>query len=103
MNPLISIIIPIYNAERTLRRCIDSILIQTYKNIEVILINDGSQDSSSQICHEYLLLDDRIVLYETQNKGVSSARNLGLDKMGGEWVTFVDSDDWVNDSYIQNL
>lgn len=103
MNTLISVIVPIYNAERTLRKCIDSILIQTYKNIEIILINDGSQDSSGHICHEYLLLDERVVLYETQNRGVSSARNLGLDKMRGEWVTFVDSDDWVNDSYIQNL
>ena len=103
MNPLISIIIPVYNVEKYIEKCVDSLTAQTYKNIEIILIDDGSTDSSGAICDKYAAEDSRVKVFHKENGGVSSARNLGLDNARGEWVTFVDSDDWVNDSYIQNL
>lgn len=95
MNPFISIIVPVYNAEKTLNRCIDSIINQTYINWELLLINDGSNDNSGNICDEYVTKDNRIKVFHKENGGVSSARNLGLDNARGEWITFVDSDDWL--------
>lgn len=92
-RPKISVIVPIYKAENYLYRCIDSILAQTYTNFELILIDDGSPDHSGTICDEYAMKDDRIRVFHKPNGGVSSARNLGIDCAKGEWITFVDSDD----------
>lgn len=95
MQPLISIIIPVYKVEKYIRRCIDSVIAQTYHDWELILVDDGSPDRSGVICDEYAAKDSRISVYHKENGGVSSARNLGLDKAKGEWVTFVDSDDTI--------
>lgn len=96
----ISIIIPVYNIENFLRQCIESVINQTLKTIEIILIDDGSTDNSGNICDEYAKSDNRIVVIHQKNKGASYARNVGLKIAKGEWVTFVDSDDWVeNDLY----
>ena len=97
-TPQISVIIPVYNAEKCLHRCIDSILLQTYIDFELLLIDDGSTDSSGIICDGYATQDSRIRVFHKSNGGVSSARNLGLDNALGEWVCFIDSDD-----EIQNL
>lgn len=91
--PILSIIIAIYNAEKTISRCIDSILKQSFSNFEVLLINDGSKDLSGDICEKYADKDKRIRVFHKNNGGVCSARNLGLDNMRGMWFTFVDSDD----------
>lgn len=91
----ISVIVPVFNAEKTLRRCIDSILNQTYTDYELIIINDGSTDNSREICNEYVELDSRIKLFNQSNCGVSSARNLGISKATGNWICFIDSDDWI--------
>ena len=100
MNAVISIVIPVYNAEKYLSQCIESILSQTYQNIEVILVDDGSPDSSGIICDNYAKSDSRIVVIHNSNGGVSSARNSGLDKATGDYVTFVDSDDFIDANYI---
>lgn len=89
----ISVIVPIYNSEKTLPRCIDSILAQSHTNLEVLLINDGSSDTSLDICRQYALQDSRIRVLDKQNGGVSSARNLGLDVAEGDYIAFVDADD----------
>jgi len=102
-TPKISIIVPVYNVERWLRRCIDSILAQTYTDFELLLIDDGSPDSSGKICDEYAAKDERIAVFHKENGGVSTARNLGLDNACGEYVSFVDSDDWVEPNYCQTL
>lgn len=94
-NPKISVIIPVYNAEVYLHRCVDSVLSQNFKDFEVLLIDDGSTDRSANICDEYANLDERVKVFHKKNGGVSSARNIGLDNAAGEWVTFVDSDDWI--------
>ena len=86
MTPKISIIVPVYNVELYLNDCINSILKQTYKNFEVLLINDGSTDSSSKICNELASIDNRIRVFHKENQGVSSARNLGLKEAKGEWL-----------------
>ncbi len=100
MEPKISIIAPVYNVEDYLKRFIDSIISQTYTKWELILIDDGSQDKSGIICDEYESIDNRIIVFHQPNKGVSSARNLGLDNASGELVSFVDTDDWLeNDMY----
>lgn len=99
--PTISVIVPIYNTERYLHRCIDSILAQTYTNFELLLIDDGSTDSSGAICDEYAQKESRVRVFHKENGGVSSARNLGLDKASGEWIAFVDSDDWLRDRYLE--
>lgn len=93
--PKVSIIIPVYKAEKYLNRCIDSILAQTFTDWELLLIDDGSPDRSGDICDEYAKKDTRIRVFHKNNGGVSSARNLGLDNVLGEYVTFVDSDDWL--------
>lgn len=92
---LFSVIIPVYNVERYLRKCLDSILIQSFKDYEVILVDDGSKDNSGNICVEYALKDKRISIFHKENGGVSSARNAGIDKASGEWILFVDADDVV--------
>ncbi|WP_300795624.1 glycosyltransferase family A protein [uncultured Bacteroides sp.] len=100
---MISIIVPVYNSGFTLEKCIESILKQTYANWELLLINDGSKDNSGAICEAYSQKDERIKVFHKENGGVSSARNMGLHNANGEWVTFVDSDDWVKESYLSNL
>lgn len=103
MNEKVSIIIPVYNAERYLTECIESVVHQTYFNIEILLINDGSIDSSGKICNEYLYKDSRIKAFHMQNEGVSSARNLGLEKATGKWIMFLDSDDYLDTRAIGYL
>lgn len=103
MNPIISIIVPVYNAEKTLTRCIDSILSQIFQGWELLLIDDGSTDISGEICDEYAAKDKRIKVFHKTNAGVSSARNLGLDHTKGEWITFVDADDFVREFYLIHL
>lgn len=102
MNPLISIIVPIYNSEKTLKKCLNSIINQTYVDWELLLINDGSKDNSGNICDEYAIIDRRIKVFYKENGGVSSARNLGLDNACGDWVTFCDSDDFVFPDWLSN-
>lgn len=102
-QPLISVIVPIYNRERTLDVCIKSILASEYKNIELILVDDGSTDSSREICQRYADADDRIKLICQVNKGVSIARNIGIKTANGEWLSFVDSDDAILPDRYQKL
>lgn len=103
MSQLITVIIPVYNVERYIRRCIDSICNQTYREIEIILIDDGSTDDSGKMCDEAALSDPRIRVIHKVNGGLSDARNAGLDVMHGKYVTFVDSDDFVARDYIEKL
>lgn len=97
---MISIIVPIYNAEQYLHRCIDSILAQSYTNFELLLVNDGSTDGSGDICDEYAAKDTRVRVLHKANGGVSSARNLGLDNAQGEYITFCDADDYVGVDWL---
>lgn len=101
--PKISVIVPVYNTEKYLHRCIDSILAQTFTDFELLLIDDGSKDNSGTICDEYAAKDSRVRVFHKKNGGVSSARNLGLDNASGEWVTFVDSDDWIGKTMYQEM
>lgn len=103
MNFKISIIVPVYKVEKYLNRCIDSILNQSYKNIEVILVDDGSPDNCGKICDEYLLKDNRIRVIHKENGGLSSARNAGLDIATGDYIGFVDSDDWIEPKMYETL
>lgn len=96
MNPKISIIVPVYKVEQYLPKCIDSILAQTYHDWELLLIDDGSPDNSGRICDEYAQKEERIRVFHKENGGVSSARNFGLDNAKGDYVMFVDSDDWIS-------
>ena len=100
---LISIIVPVYNVEKYLDRCIESILAQSYTNFELLLIDDGSTDGSLRICKEYEELDTRIRTFHKKNGGLSDARNFGLDRMKGQYVTFIDSDDYVGSDYLKIL
>lgn len=100
INPKISVIVPVYNAEKYLQRCVDSILAQTFTDFELLLIDDGSKDKSGEICDEYVRKDDRVKVFHKENGGVSSARNLGLDNAQGIYVTFVDADDWIDMNYF---
>lgn len=102
-SPLISIIVPVYNTGKYLDRCIQSVLAQTYTNWELLLIDDGSTDLSGTICDKYAAKDKRIRVFHKENRGVSSARNLGLDNAKGEWITFIDADDSVKPKYLNNL
>ena len=103
MNELISVVIPIYNRESTLQKCVDSVLAQTYKNIEVILVNDGSTDRSEDICRSYEQIDPRVKVISKENGGLSSARNAGIDKSCGEYIFFIDSDDWIDSDTLEVL
>ena len=94
-NPLISVIVPVYNVAEYLSRCVDSILAQSYENLQIILVNDGSSDDSGRICEEYAKKDTRIQVIHQNNGGLSSARNAGLDAASGQYIGFVDSDDWI--------
>lgn len=103
MNPLISVIVPIYKVEQYLRKCVDSILAQTYTNLEVILVDDGSPDNCGVICDEYAAKDARVKVIHKPNGGPSDARNAGMAVMRGQYVAFVDSDDWIEPQHIQSL
>ena len=100
---LVSVIVPVYNAEKWLKKCISSIMKQSYKNIEIILIDDGSKDRSLKICQQYEKIDSRITVMSKDNGGVSSARNIGLDYANGSFVTFVDSDDFLPLNSLQKM
>ena len=103
MTEKITVIVPVYNVENYLKKCLDSLINQTYKNLEIIVINDGSTDNSGGICQEYAQKDSRIIYIEKENGGLSDARNAGLDRMTGSYVTFVDSDDWIEQDYVEVL
>ena len=94
-NAKISVIIPVYNREKSLKKCLDSVMGQTYKNLEIILVDDGSKDSSGVICDEYAAGDSRIKVIHQQNAGVAAARNAGLAMATGDYIGWVDSDDWI--------
>lgn len=96
----VSIIIPVYNASKTIEECLCSVVNQTYSNLEIIIVNDGSTDNSLDICKELSKKDERIVLYDKKNEGVSKTRNYGLSKTSGDYICFVDSDDFISDTYI---
>ena len=100
---LISVIIPVYDVSDYLPRCLDSVLKQTHRNMEILLIDDGSTDSSGEICEAYAKHDSRIHVIHKQNGGLSSARNAGLDSMHGDYYTFIDSDDFVHPDYVSTL
>lgn len=102
-SPLVSIIIPVFNSEDYLRECLDSVLNQTYKNIEIILVNDGSTDNSAKILKKYALENDNIVLINQNNHGQSFARNVGLDYAKGKYIYFLDSDDYILSDMIRQL
>ena len=102
-KPLISVIIPCYNVEKYLYRCVDSIIGQTYKNLEIILVDDGSPDNCGKICDEYAAKDGRIKVIHKENGGLSDARNVAIDVAKGEWLTFVDSDDYLTKDYVDTL
>lgn len=101
--PEISVIIPVYNAEKYLNRCIESVVCQSLRDIEIILVNDGSTDESLKICRMWKKKDDRIVLLNKENGGASSARNLALQYAKGNYIGFVDSDDWIDSEMYENL
>lgn len=102
-DKLVSVIVPVYNVENYLKKCIDSLCQQTYKNLEIILIDDGSPDGCGKICDEYALKDQRIVVIHKKNGGLSSARNAGLDIVKGNYIGFVDSDDWIEETMYEKM
>ena len=102
-NELISVIIPVYNVEKYICKCVDSILEQSYTNIEIILVDDGSPDNCAMICDKYEKKDGRIKVVHKENGGLSSARNVGLEMSLGEYIIFIDSDDWIESTYIEKL
>lgn len=102
-SPKISVIVPVYNGDQWLDKCITSILCQTFTNFELILVNDGSTDSTSDICLNFAERDSRIKYFGKVNGGVSSARNIGLDYSRGEWLTFIDADDWIEPYFFEHL
>lgn len=103
MNELVSIVIPVYKVEKFLPRCVDSVLAQTYRNTEIILVNDGSPDKCPQICDEYAARNTQIKVVHKQNGGLASARNAGMRAATGEYVLFVDSDDWIDSNMVADL
>lgn len=102
-EPLVSVIIPVYNVEPYLKRCLDSVIKQTYKNLQIIVVDDGSTDNSGKICDEYAKKDGRIEVIHKKNGGISSARNKGIKSVHGDFIVFVDSDDYVDKNYVSIL
>ena len=100
---MVSLIIPVYNVENCLRKCIESVLLLQYSDFELILVDDGSTDSSGKICDEYSEVDSRVKVIHKRNGGVSSARNLGMMESKGEWIGFIDADDWIDSEYLSVL
>lgn len=103
MKPLFSIIIPVFNSQKYIKRCIESVLLQTNPNFELILIDDGSTDNSGKICDYYRNLDSRVFVLHKANTGVSDSRNKGVDKASGDWIVFIDSDDTIESDYLSNF
>lgn len=103
MNSLVSVIVPVYKVEKYLEKCVASIISQTYKNLEIILVDDGSPDNCPNMCDEFAKKDKRIKVIHKENGGLSDARNAGLDIMTGDFVCFVDSDDWVESTYVETM
>jgi len=103
MDKKVSVIVPVYNTQKYLKRCIDSIVNQTYNNLDIILVNDGSTDNSLKICEEYEKIDDRIFIVSGKNYGVSHARNIGIEKAKGEYLYFADSDDYLEIDAIEKM
>jgi glycosyltransferase involved in cell wall biosynthesis len=101
--PAISVIVPVYNVEKYIQQCVDSILAQTFKDFELILVDDGSSDLSGAICNEYAAMDSRVSVIHKKNGGVSSARNAGLDVATGKYIMFCDSDDWTEPFWLEML
>ena len=101
--PSLSVVIPVYKVENYIRKCIESVLNQTYTDFELILVNDGSPDKSGEICDEYANIDRRIRVFHKQNEGVSIARNYGIEHSSADWICFIDSDDWVENNYLDNF
>ncbi len=102
-DALISVVVPVYNVENVLHYCVDSLLEQTYKNLEIILVDDGSSDSSGKICDDYAAKHENIIALHKVNGGQSSARNMGIERASGEYIGFIDSDDWINAGMYQYL
>ncbi len=103
MEDLVSVIIPVYNVEKYLDKCVSSVIGQTYTNLEIILVDDGSTDSSGKLCNKWSKCDKRIKVYHKKNGGLSDARNYGIKKSGGEYLVFIDSDDYVDERYVEYL
>ena len=103
MEPLISVIVPIYNVKAYLDRCVESLLGQSHKNLEIFLVDDGSTDGCGKVCDRYAAQDPRITVIHKKNGGLSDARNAALDAAQGEYYAFVDGDDWVSPYYVENL
>lgn len=99
----VSIIVPVYNASKTIRRCVESIIHQSYSNLEIILVDDGSSDDSLSICEDISKIDNRVKIFAQKNAGVAVARNKGIDNSTGEWLMFVDSDDWIELNTVQSM
>ena len=102
-NKIISIIVPIFNTEIYLSRCINSLIKQSYKNIEIVLVDDGSNDQSGKICDYYAKIDSRVNVFHKENEGVARTRNYGISHCKGDYITFVDADDFVSDKYVEKL
>ena len=102
-KPKISVIIPVYNVEKWLNKCVDSILSQSYENFEVILVNDGSTDKSGDICDKYLKEDNRVKVFDILNSGQSVARNIGLKEAKGDYILFIDSDDYIEKNTLKRM
>lgn len=103
MDELVSLIVPVYKVEKYLNRCVESITHQTYQNIEIILVDDGSPDSCPEICDDWVQKDNRIKVIHKENGGLSDARNVGLKASVGDYICFIDSDDWISESFVQEL
>lgn len=103
MNPLVSVVVPINNTEKYLIKCVNSIIAQSYKNIEIILVDDGSTDSSPALCEELKKTDERISVIHKENGGLSSARNEGINRASGDYIMFIDSDDELAESSIEDM
>ena len=101
MEPIISVIVPVYKVEEYLPRCLDSLMAQTLRQIEILLIDDGSPDRCGEICEDYARRDERFRCFHTENRGLSAARNYGIERARGEWLMFVDSDDWVEPDFCE--
>lgn len=101
MPPVLSVIVPVYNTKEHLPHCIDSVLSQSFSDFELLLVDDGSTDGSGAICDAYPVKDDRVHVFHKENGGVSSARNVGLENANGQWLTFLDSDDWIEENFFQ--
>ena len=100
---VVSVVVPVYHAQKYLNECVDSLLRQTYKNIEIILVDDGGNDNCPKMCDDWARKDTRIKVIHKENGGLSSARNTGLDIAEGEYISFIDSDDYVAENFIENI